>query len=68
MNNYSSSRDEGVYSNIKWYVDGQEYPGSFNIITIKAVDYTLKIPHSITFVGTKNNVEYSRIITFTVER
>jgi hypothetical protein len=36
-----------------------------NIITINAASYTLK-KHSITFVGVKDGVEYSRTIEFTV--
>jgi hypothetical protein len=60
----------GVYSEVKWYIDGTEKNGTPhpNILTIEAKDYTLKIPHSITFVGTKEGVEYARTIDFTVER
>jgi hypothetical protein len=57
-----------VYSNVTWYVDGSPFNYSNNIITIEAVNYTLKLPHYITFTGTKDNIEYSRTITFTVER
>jgi hypothetical protein len=59
----------GVYSEIKWSVDGASLsPSTDNIIVIDASKYTLKIPHRITFIGTKDGVEYSRTITFTVER
>jgi hypothetical protein len=57
-----------VYSNVVWYIDGEYHNVSNNIITIYAADYTLKIPHYITFVGIKDGIEYSRTITFTVER
>jgi hypothetical protein len=59
-----------IYSSIKWYVDGVDYTiddDNTNIITINAVDdYALKIPHYITFIGTKGGFEYSRTIEFTV--
>jgi hypothetical protein len=55
----------GVYSYISWFIDGS-FNSSDNIITIYASNYTLKIPHYLTFVGTKDGVEYSRTITFTV--
>jgi hypothetical protein len=59
----------GVYSynSVRWYVDGTSHASS-NIMVIKAEDYTLKIPHYITFVGTRDGAEYSRTITFTVEQ
>jgi hypothetical protein len=72
---YDYSPPAAVYSSVQWYVDGTSLSSGStdNIITIKASDYTLKIPHYITFVGTKgpssdNRVEYSRTIPFTVER
>jgi hypothetical protein len=62
-----SAAGTGVYSSVTWYIDGS-YPTYTNIITIEAASYTLKIPHYITFVGTKDGVEYSRTIEFTVEQ
>jgi hypothetical protein len=56
-----------VYSQVQWYIDG-DYKSNTNILQIDAWGYALKIPHSITFVGTRNGVEYSRDITFTVEK
>jgi hypothetical protein len=56
------------YANFRWYIDNVQQ-GSFsgrNIVEIKAGTYTLKIPHTITFVGTKDGVEYSKTITSTV--
>jgi hypothetical protein len=64
----SAANFGSVYSNVTWYVDGSLFNNSNNIITIEAVNYTLKLPHYITFTGTKDNIEYSRTITFTVER
>jgi hypothetical protein len=52
----------------KWYIDNEEKHSGSNIITIKAGDYTLNIPHRVTFVGVKDEVEYSAAITFIVER
>jgi hypothetical protein len=64
----SVANNGSVYSYVTWYVDGSFVNSSNNIITINASDYTLKIPHYITFTGEKGGVEYSRTITFTVER
>jgi hypothetical protein len=61
----AAAAGNNVYSAIQWYVDGSNY-STGNIITINAAAYTLKIPHYLTFTGTKDGVEYSRTITFTV--
>jgi hypothetical protein len=53
---------------ITWYVDGSAYGEYVNIITLYAEKYTLQKPHYITFIGTKDGVEYSATITFTVEK
>jgi hypothetical protein len=69
--NYNEPMKGGIYSSVYWYIDGVQYPynsANPNIITIYAADYTLKIPHYLTFVGTIDEIEYSRTITFTVER
>jgi hypothetical protein len=57
----------GIYSNIKWYVDGVSLSSDDdkNILLIEAKSYTLK-KHNLTFVGTLDGVEYSRTIPFTV--
>jgi hypothetical protein len=64
----SSGGDSAVYTNVSWYIDGGKYPVAGNILEISASDYALTIPHSITFVGTRGGVEYSRPILFTVEK
>jgi hypothetical protein len=67
----SAAANSQVYTSISWYVDGATYyDGGYsttnaNIITIDAANYTLK-KHYLTFVGTKDGVEYSRTIEFTV--
>jgi hypothetical protein len=66
------SGSDGVYTNVAWYIDNT-LVSSANILTIKAADgstprYALHIPHTITFVGTRNGVVYSKTITFKVER
>jgi hypothetical protein len=61
----SAAANYAVYSSVRWYVDGTS-KSSDNIITIEAENYTLKIPHYITFIGTRDGVEYSRTIEFTV--
>jgi hypothetical protein len=73
------SIDKNEWNSIAWYIDGIEYSNSYsnnNIITIKAngynnyysgdVYFTLEQPHKITFVGTKDGVQYSKTIGFTV--
>jgi len=61
----SASED---YSSVAWYVDSSRVYNNYrdNIITIKAEDYTLKIPHNITFIGYMEGVWYSKTLTFTV--
>jgi len=64
----SASED---YSDISWYIDDQLYNYdafgmNVNIITIKAEDYALDIPHNITFIGKIDGVRYSKTLTFTV--
>jgi len=54
------------YTSVQWYVDNTRTYTYNNIITIKAEDYTLDIPHNITFIGVINGVRYSRTLTFTV--
>jgi hypothetical protein len=57
-----------VYSNVSWYVDNEpKATNNENIFTIKAADYVLKKPHTLTFVGTRDDVEYSTDISFTVK-
>ena len=56
-----------VYTEVTWYIDG-DWKGNDNIITIKAGDYAYTIPHDITIVAVKNNVRYSKTLTFTVVR
>jgi hypothetical protein len=63
-------------SGIAWYIDGGYFNNGNNIITINArgyydynsgdVYFTLEQPHTITFVGTKGGVQYSKTIVFTV--
>jgi hypothetical protein len=63
----NSNNGTTVYDQtVSWFVDGVAETSSTNILTIKARDYTLQIPHRITLTGTKNGVEYSTTITFTV--
>jgi hypothetical protein len=64
----NSGYNNAVYTDVQWYIDGSSYNSTNNIITIYAFQYTLKIPHYITFVGKRDNVEYSRTIEFTVEK
>jgi hypothetical protein len=65
----AGGRYEAVYDgDVLWYIDNSSTLYNGNIITIKAEDYTLTIPHRITFIGTKDGVEYSKTITFTVKQ
>jgi outer membrane lipoprotein-sorting protein len=53
------------YSGVSWKIDGNNFSYN-NIITIKAQNYTFK-DHFITFTGTKDGVQYSETIKFSVE-
>ncbi|MDR0301949.1 MAG: DUF5018 domain-containing protein [Treponema sp.] len=54
----------GYYS-IQWYIDNT-YINNNNIITIKAENYVLKIPHTVTFTGYRDGAPYSKTIQFIV--
>jgi hypothetical protein len=55
------------YTDVKWYVDGDETPaGSGNSITLAASEYSAKA-HSVTFTGKKGGNLYSQVIPFTVK-
>jgi len=55
-----------VHDDVEWLIDGY-YVHSGNIYEIDAAKYTLTIPHVITLIVTKNGVEYSQTLTFTVQ-
>jgi hypothetical protein len=61
-----SASEEYTYT--EWYIDNARItPINRNIITIKAEDHTLDIPHNITFIGKiEGGLRYSKTLTFTV--
>jgi uncharacterized repeat protein (TIGR02543 family) len=54
------------YTEVKWYVDGNDDPvGTEDTITLAASDYSAKL-HHISFMGKKDGRLYSQVIPFTV--
>jgi hypothetical protein len=62
------ARDPAIYDVSGWWYVDNSFFSNDNIITIYASNYTLKQPHYITFIGTKDDVEYSTTLTFTVQQ
>ena len=67
----TSSGDSAVYDNgetIYWYINDHTttHNTSDNIIKIDAADYAYTKPHTITLIATKDGIQHSMYVTFTV--